>query len=69
MRTVVDPLERAVLKAEIDIKVVEDHLKQYEEKLIQDSLDDQQWQKVQHEIARLKAEVDLYRSSDFGKTH
>lgn len=57
--------ETAVAKNEIDLKSVESHLKEFEEKLTAESLDDQAWEKVQHEIARLKAEVDLYQ----GKTH
>jgi len=51
--------ETAVYSQDIDAKVIEQHLKQNENLLANETMDDVQWQKVQHEIARLRAEMDL----------
>ncbi|MEZ0390809.1 MAG: ATP synthase F1 subunit epsilon [Pseudobdellovibrionaceae bacterium] len=51
--------ETAVSADEIDTKVVQDHLKTQEAKLANESLDELEWKNTQHEIARLKAELDL----------
>ena len=51
--------ESAVTKDEIDTKVVAEHLKSHELKLATESLDDVAWADTQHEISRLKAELDL----------
>lgn len=58
--------ESAVLAEEIEINVVKTHLRQQEEKLTVDSLDDAEWEKTQHEVARLKAEIELFEQ---GTTH
>ncbi len=57
--------ETAVVGADLDIKVIEQHLKENENRLANESLDDVQWEKVQHEIGRLRAETDLLAE----KTH
>lgn len=57
--------ETAVSADEIDTKVVEQHLKDNENKVSNESLDDSQWEKAQHEIARLRAELNLVND----KTH
>ena len=49
--------ESAMLAAEIDLKVVQDHLKSQENKIATEALDDAQWADAQHEIARLNAEI------------
>ncbi|PIS11390.1 MAG: ATP synthase F1 subunit epsilon [Bdellovibrio sp. CG10_big_fil_rev_8_21_14_0_10_47_8] len=51
--------ETAVHADEIEVKVVEEHLKQFENKLATESLDEVDWEKTRHEIGRLKAEIDL----------
>lgn len=51
--------ETAVHANEIDMKIVEEHLKQNEHKLLNDTLDDADFDNVQSEILRLRAEVDL----------
>ncbi len=51
--------ESAMEKSEIDIKVVKDHLSQKEAMMATESMDDVQWEKIQHEISRLKAEIEL----------
>lgn len=51
--------ESAMAANEIDTKVVADHLRVEENKLATESLDDAQWETTQHEIARLKAELEL----------
>jgi len=58
--------ETAVAADEIDTKVVTEHLKAQENKLATEALDDQDWQHVQHEIERLKAELNLVNE---GKLH
>lgn len=54
--------ETAVHANEIDIKVIEEHLKQNENKMLNESLDDAAWEKVQHEISRLRAEVEIVQT-------
>ena len=51
--------ESAMAAADIDLKVVNDHLKVEENRLATDSMDEVQWNTTQHEIARLKAEIEL----------
>ena len=51
--------ENLMLADEIDTTVAKDHLKIYEQKLANETLEDHQWNDVQHEIARLKAEIEL----------
>lgn len=51
--------ETAVAEGEIDTKVVNEHLKSQQAKLSTEVLDDQAWENVQNEIARLQAELDL----------
>jgi F-type H+-transporting ATPase subunit epsilon len=51
--------ETAVESDEIDTKVVSDRLKALEFRLANDSLDDVNWEHVQQDIARLKAELNL----------
>ena len=51
--------ESAVTADEIEIKVVQEHLKTQEDKLSVESMEDVEWEKTQHEVARLKAEIDL----------
>ncbi len=51
--------ESAVTADEVEIKVVQEHLQQQEEKLAVESLEDLDWEKTQHEVARLKAEIEL----------
>ncbi len=58
--------ETSVEADEIDTSMVQQHLHENEEKLINESLDDANWEKVQHEIARLRAELDLVAE---GKSH
>lgn len=54
--------ETAVHANEIEAKVVEEHLKQNEAKLLNESLEDAEFEKVQHEILRLRAEIDLIQT-------
>ncbi len=51
--------ETAVEADEIDTKVVSDRLKALEFRLANESLDDVNWEHVQQDIARLKAELNL----------
>lgn len=51
--------ETAVKAAEVDIKVDQDLLKQLEVRLANETLDDQDWEKVQNDVARLKAELEI----------
>ncbi len=51
--------ETAVEADEIDTKVVSDRLKSLEFRLANESLDDHNWENVQHDIERLKAELNL----------
>lgn len=58
--------ENAVLAEEVDVNVLKQHLKDFEGKVLNESLSDSDWKKAQHEIARLRAELDLVES---GKHH
>ena len=58
--------ELAYAKSEINIKTVQDQLKVEEAKLVNVTLDDRDWDLTQHEIARLKAELELAGAA---KTH
>lgn len=58
--------ESAVTADEIEVKVVQEHLKQQETNLGENFLDDADWERTQHEISRLKAEIDLHGQR---KTH
>jgi F-type H+-transporting ATPase subunit epsilon len=49
--------ESAMMASEIDLKVVQQHLKTQEERIASESLSDADWADAQHEVARLKAEV------------
>jgi F-type H+-transporting ATPase subunit epsilon len=51
--------ETAVHADEIDTKVVSDLLKKNEERIGIEMLDDADWEKAQHEISRLRSELDL----------
>lgn len=51
--------ESAIQAHEIEIKVVEDHLRAHEAKLGSESLDDSQWENAVKEIARLRAEIEI----------
>ena len=51
--------EGAVTKEEIEIKKVNEHLKMQELRLAEETLTDEAWQNVQHEVARLHAEIEL----------
>ena len=55
--------ESAVHSDEIDIEVIKQHLKRDEQRLIAESLDDQEWLKVQNDTARLRAEINLYKEN------
>lgn len=55
--------ETAMTAAEIDLKVVQDQLKAQEAKLATESLDDRQWEHTNHEIERLRAELNLANQS------
>jgi len=52
--------ETAVHKEDIDATVIDQHLKEFEEKLGSEALDPIEFQNIQHEIARLRAEQDLF---------
>ena len=45
--------------SKVDLKGVKEHLKTYENKLMTETLDDQAYPDVTHEINRLKAEIEL----------
>ena len=51
--------ENAMAAAEVDVKVVREHLAHFETKLANEMLDDPEYNKVQHEIGRLKAELEI----------
>lgn len=51
--------ETAIESSKVDLKVVKEHLKTYENRLMTETLDDQNYQDVTHEIDRLKAEIEL----------
>lgn len=51
--------ETAMAAEEIDVKVVQEHLKAQESKLATESLNDRDWEHANHEIERLRAELNL----------
>lgn len=51
--------ETAVKGSDVNAKVDQDLLKQLELRLLNESLDDADWDKVQTDVARLKAELEL----------
>lgn len=51
--------ESAMAASDIDVAVVKQLLQKEETKLTTESLDDAQWEHTQHEINRLKAEIEL----------
>jgi F-type H+-transporting ATPase subunit epsilon len=51
--------ETAMVASEIDVAAVNEHLKQKEELLMKEVLDDHQWETLHQEISRLRAEQDL----------
>lgn len=55
--------ENAMAASEIDVKHVQEHLSKNEGRLLNESLDDQEFEKVQHEIARLQAELEITKSA------
>ncbi len=55
--------ETAMASDEIDTKIVLEHLKAQEQKLGSQALDDHEWENVQHEIGRLKAELELAKQT------
>jgi F-type H+-transporting ATPase subunit epsilon len=54
--------ESAVSADQIDISVVKDHLKNYETRLSSDSMSEHEWQTIQNEVSRLRAEIELFNS-------
>jgi F-type H+-transporting ATPase subunit epsilon len=58
--------ELACTAGEIDVQTVHDHLRAEEAKLVNEALSDFEWNNVQHEIGRLRAELELVGG---GKTH
>lgn len=55
--------ETAVTATEVNVKVDQDQLKQFESRLLNESLEDQDWELVQNEIARLKVELEIAGSA------
>ena len=51
--------ENAIESSNVDLKVVKDHLKEYEKRMMIETMDDQTYNSVVHEIDRLKAEINL----------
>lgn len=51
--------ESATEAADLDVEVLKQHLKEAEGKLITEELNDAQWNNVQREVARIKAELQL----------
>lgn len=51
--------ETAVLAEEVDAKVVSHRLADNEALLIGESMTDEEWEKTQHEVKRLRAELNL----------
>ena len=54
--------ETAENKESVDVQSNKKELEAAESKLISEELDDQSWTRTQHEIARLKAEIELKES-------
>lgn len=55
--------ETAVTATEVNVKADQDQLKQFESRLLNESLEDQDWELVQNEIARLKVELEIAGSA------
>jgi F-type H+-transporting ATPase subunit epsilon len=55
--------ETAVTATEVNVKADQDQLKQFESRLMNESLEDQDWELVQNEIARLKVELEIAGSA------
>ena len=51
--------ENAMASGDVDVKVVREHLAYFENRLSNEMLDDPEYEKVQHEIGRLKAELEI----------
>lgn len=51
--------ETAVKAAEVNVKADQELLKQFENRLLTESLEDADWEQVQNEVARLKAELEI----------
>lgn len=51
--------ERAVHASEVDTKADQEQLKNNEARMMTETLDDDQWEKIQKDIARLNSELDL----------
>lgn len=51
--------ETAVTASEVNVKTDQDLLKQLESRLLNETLEDQDWDTVQNEVARLKAELEI----------
>lgn len=62
-RGVVVLAETATPASEVKVKEGQDQLRKLENQLGTESLDDMDWERVQSEVARLKAELDLSASA------
>lgn len=51
--------EDATVAAEINVKSDQEEMRNLEQRLMNETLDEQEWKKVQHEISRLQAELEL----------
>lgn len=51
--------ETAVTASDVNVKTDQDLLKQLESRLLNETLEDQDWDTVQNEVARLKAELEI----------
>jgi F-type H+-transporting ATPase subunit epsilon len=56
-------VEEATHGEDVEVKAIEKELQQNEVRLATESLDDYQWEYVQHEIGRLQAEINLINES------
>jgi len=52
-------VEQAVQASEVNVREDQEELRNNEARLMHETLDDQDWKKVQQEIARLNAELEL----------
>jgi F-type H+-transporting ATPase subunit epsilon len=55
--------ENAAYANEVDVNTLKQHLKDNESKILNETLSDVDWKKANHEIARLRAELDLLSGS------
>ena len=55
--------ENAAYANEVDVNTLKQHLKDNESKILNETLSDVDWKKANHEIARLRAELDLLAGS------